>query len=153
MTPGAFLASWGTMTIRAYTPADFATVEQWAKARNMALVSQLLSPNGFIVEDEEGPLAAAWCYITFDCPRASIDDFYGRPGADGIQLLKAWRILESAIFSFLRNLEHCQGQRVRYAVVISFIDERLAESLKGLGWFVSQKQFTQIIKPITYESS
>ena len=139
------------MTIRAYTPDDFSNVEQWAQARNMTLVPQLLSPNGFLVEDENGPLAVAWCYITFDCPRASIDDFYGRPEADGIQLLKAWKILESTIFSFLRNLEHCQGDRVRYAVVISFVDERLAESLNGLGWFVSTKTFTQIIKPITYE--
>lgn len=139
------------MTIRAYTPDDFHIVEQWAKARNMALIPQLLSKNGFLVEDEDGPLAVAWCYLTFDCPRASIDDFYGRPRASGVKLLQAWEIIESAVFSFLRKLQDCEGNPLRYAVLITFADEKLSHFLSKTGWHVGKKPHVQVIKPITYE--
>jgi len=146
------MAEWQTMTIRAYTPDDFATVEQWAKARNMALVPQLLSPNGFLVDDEEGPVMAAWVYLIYDCPRVSIDDFYGRPGASAGRLRKAWGVLQSAIFSFLSKLRDCQEKPLDYAIVSTFADEALATILKADGWHVGTKPHVHVLKPISYVS-
>lgn len=140
------------MTIRAYTSDDFATVEQWAKARNMVLVPQLLSPNGFLVEDGEGPLAVAWVYLIYDCPRASIDDFYGRPGAAGMDLRRAWRMIESAIFSFLAKLRDCQEKPLSYSVISTFADEQLSTVLQAEGWHIGSKTHVHVLKTITYAS-
>ena len=141
------------MTLRAYTPDDFSTVEQWAKSRNMIIVPQLLSPNGFLVEDESGPLAVAWVYLIYDCPKASIDDFYGRPGASGQALRQAWQKLESAIFSFLSKLRDCQEKPMSYAVVTTFADEQLSTFLKSDGWNVGAKPHVHVMKFIQYASN
>lgn len=139
------------MTIRAYTPDDFPIVEQWAKARNMAIVPQLLSPNGFLVEDEQGPVAVCWVYLVFDCPRASIDDFYAKPGVEAWEIKKAWHALERAAISFLSKLRDCNGHPIRYPVLTTFADAKLAAFLKGDGWHVSEKAHYHILKPIVYE--
>lgn len=141
------------MTIRAYTPEDFATVAAWAEARGMQIHPALLSPNGFLVEDDEGPLAVCWVFLTFDCPRASIDDFYARPGANVWDIKKAWEMLERTVIGFLSKLRDCNGGTVRYPVLSTFADANLAEFLKGAGWHVGTKPHFHILKPITYEPS
>lgn len=131
------------MTIRAYAPADFPIVEQWAKARNMAIVPQLLSPNGFLVEDERGPLAVCWVYLTFDCPVAMVDNLFTRPGASLKKGLAAWRIMWSAIQSFLSNLKDCNGDSLNYSIVRVFCRSPLSRFLKG--WDVTEHQYSQAI--------
>jgi hypothetical protein len=139
------------MTIRAYTADDFPIVEQWAKARNMTIVPQLLSPNGFLVEDEHGPLAVCWVYLIFDCPRASIDDFYARLCADAWKIKQAWHILERAVIAFLSKLRDCNGKPIRYPVLTTFADAKLAAFLKSDGWHVGEKAHYHILKPINYD--
>lgn len=141
------------MKIRSYTPDDFATVEQWAKDRGMVLIPQMLSPNGFIVEEDDGPIAVCWVYLVFDCPRASIDDFYARPGANVWAIKKAWEMLERTVIGFLSNLRDCKGEPIRYPVLSTFADSNLAEFLKGEGWHVGTKPHFHILKPINYEPS
>jgi hypothetical protein len=141
------------VTIRAYTPADFDTVAAWAKARDMALVPQLLSPNGFLVEDDDGPIAACWVYLTLDCPRASIDDFYARPNACAWKIKQAWQSMERAVFGFLSNLRDCNGDSVRYSVLSTFADSKLSEFLRSEGWHVGQKSHYHIIKAVPYATN
>ena len=141
------------MNIRSYTPDDFPIVEQWAKARGMILIPQMLSPNGFIVEDDDGLIAVCWAYLTFDCARASIDDFYARPGANVWAIKKAWEMLERTVIRFLSNLRDCKGEPIRYPVLSTFADANLAEFLKGAGWHVGTKPHFHILKPIIYEPS
>lgn len=141
------------MTIRAYTPEDFATVAAWAEARGMVLIPQLLSKNGFLIEDEHGPIAACWVYLMFDCHRASIDDFYARPSANVWAVKKAWKMLERTAIDFLSKLRDCKGDPVRYPVLTTFADSNLAEFLKRSGWHVGTKPHFHILKTISYESS
>ncbi len=134
------------MTIRAYDPADFATVAAWAKARDMALIPQLLSPNGFLIEDDEGPLAACWVYLTLGCHRASIDDFHSRPNASIWKIKEAWQSLERASFDFLSKLRDCNGNSMGYSFLSTFADSKLSEFLKSEGWHVGQKAHFHILK-------
>lgn len=122
------------MTIRAYTPADFATVEQWAKARNMTIVPQLLSPNGFLVEDEQGPLLVAFGYLLFDCPVSQIDHLLGRPGADIRNIRKAWEMIQSAIIGWIREINAKCG--FNYCLIRCFVAPITAKESKKMGWHI-----------------
>ena len=104
----------------------------------MKIVPEILSPNGFLVEDSQGPIAVCWVYFTFDCPRASIDDVYARPDADAVALVQAWRSLDRACSDFIRS----RG----YPVVSTFADEKLASILKREGWIVSTKPHVHVLK-------
>jgi len=141
------------MTIRAYAPADFDTVATWAKARDMALIPQLLSPNGFLVEDDDGPLAACWVYLTLNCPRASIDDFYARPSACPWRIKEAWQSLERVVFDFLSKLKDCNGGSTGYSVLSTFADSKLSEFLKSEGWHVGKKAHFHILKTVPYATN
>lgn len=133
------------MTIRAYTPDDFPIVEQWAKARSMAIVPQLLSPNGFLVEDEQGPVAVCWVYLTFDCPLAFIDHLFTRPGTSMKKCREGWPILWRTIQAYLSNLRACDGTPLEYKVVRIFTRTPLARFLKADRWHVSDHTSTQAV--------
>lgn len=136
------------MTIRAYTPDDFSTVEQWAKSRNMVIVPQLLSPNGFLVEDDEGPLMVAWVYLLFDCPVAMVDHLFTRPNTGLKASLLAWRKIWRTIRDFLENLKSCDGTRLDYKIVRVFTRTPLSRFLKADGWHVSDYTSTQAVYAI-----
>lgn len=136
------------MTIRAYQPSDFPIVEQWAKARNMVLIPQLLSKNGFLVEDEDGPIAVAWCYLTFDCPLAYVDHLFTRPKTSLKKGLAAWRLIWRTIQAFLLNLRDCNGNALSYKIVRVFTCPELSRFLKSDGWKVSAKTVQQAIYAI-----
>lgn len=133
------------MIIRSYTPADFQLVEQWAKARGMVIIPQLLSKNGFLVEDEKGPLAVAWCYLTFDCPLAFVDHFVTRPDSGMTSSLKAWRLIFRCICRYLSELRDCNGVALGYKVVRIFTRPAFARFLKADGWEVSEHQSQQAV--------
>ena len=133
------------MIIRAYTPDDFPTVEQWAKARNMAIIPQLLGPRGFIVEDEHGPLAVAFVYLTFEVPVAFVDNLFTRPGTSMKKCREGWPILWRTIQSYLANLRDCNGVALGYRVVRIFTRTPLARFLKADGWHVSDHTSIQAV--------
>ena len=136
------------MKIRAYTPADFSTVEAWANARVVEIAPVFLSPNGFLVEDEQGPLAVCWVYLVFDCPIVIIDHLVTRPGTSLKDGLAAWRILWRTIQAFLSNLRDCNDKPLRYKVVRIFTRTPLARFLKADGWHVSNHTSLQAIYAI-----
>lgn len=136
------------MTIRAYTPEDFAPVAAWAEARGMQLIPQLLGKNGFVIEDEKGPIAVAFVYLTFDVPLAFIDNLFTRPGTSIKQCREAWPILWRTVQGYLSNLRDCNGQPLGYKVVRIFTRTPLARFLKSDGWHVSDHTSTQAIYAI-----
>ena len=133
------------MIIRAYTPDDFPLVEQWAKARGMTLIPHLLGPRGFVVEDEQGPMAVAFVYLTFDVPLAFIDNLFTRPGTSMKKCREGWPILWRTIQAYLSNLRDCNGGQLGYKVVRIFTRTPLARFLKADGWHVSDHTSTQAV--------
>ncbi len=137
------------MTIRAYTPEDFPLIEEWAKARDMAMIPQLLSPNGFIVEDESGPFAVCFVYLAFGCPIASLDNLFTKPGTSFAKCRKGWPILWRTILSFLSNLRTCDDVPLSYKIVRIYTRTPLARFLRNSeGWSVSEHTSTQAIYAI-----
>ena len=136
------------MKIRAYTPEDFATVEQWAEARGMVLIPHLLGKNGFVIEDAKGPIAVAFVYLTFDVPLAFIDNLFTRPGTSIKECREAWAIFWRTVQGFLSNLRDCNGVPLGYKVVRIFTRTPLARFLKAGGWHVSDHTSTQAIYAI-----
>jgi hypothetical protein len=133
------------MTIRSYTPADFSTVEQWAKARNMQLIPQLLSPNGFLVEDDKGPLAVCFVYLVFDVPFVFMDNLWSRPNTSLKDGREAWAMIWRTTKAFLSNLRDCNGEPIRYKFVRNFCRPELARLIKRDGWKVSGNLVTEVI--------
>lgn len=132
------------MNLRAYTPADFPIVEAWAKARNVEIAPVILSPNGFLVEDDHGPLAVCWVYLVFDVPIAIIDNFITRPRTSYKKARDAWRVLFRASCAFLANLRDCNEQPLGYNLIRTFCHPSLAKFMAGEGWQVSPNQYVQI---------
>jgi len=133
------------VNIRAYSPEDFPTVEQWAKARNIPLSPYLLGKNGFLIEDEKGPLAVAFVYLTFDVPMAFIDNLFTRPGTSIKKCREAWPILWRTVQAFLANLRDCENKPLGYKVVRVITRTPLARFLKADGWHISDHSSTQAV--------
>jgi len=133
------------MTIRSYLPEDFATVEQWAKARNITVIPQLLGKNGFVIEDEKGPIAVAFVYLTFDVPLAFIDNLFTRPGTSIKECREAWPIFWRTVQTYLSNLRDCEGGALGYKVVRIFTRTPLARFLRSDGWHVSDHTSIQAV--------
>jgi len=133
-----------SMNIRAYTADDFPTVEAWAKARDMVLIPQLLSPNGFLVEDDNGPLMSCWVYLVFDCPFVFIDNLYSRPNSSLKNSMAAWAMLWRTVKSFLSNLRNCNGEPIEYKLVRNFCRPELARLIKRDGWHIGERHTIQV---------
>ena len=132
------------MNIRAYAPDDFPLVEQWAKARGMVLIPQLLGKNGFLIEDDCGPLAVAFVYLTFDVPLAFIDNLFTRPGTSIKKCREAWPILWRTIQAYLANLRDCNGDALNYNVVRIFCRSPLARFISS-DWVTSDHDYKQSV--------
>ena len=137
------------MTIRAYTPDDFATVEGWAKARGMTIIPQLLSPNGFLVEDDKGPLAVCWVYLVFDCSFVFMDNLWSRPKTSLKDGRAAWAMIWRTTKAFLSNLRDGQERPIRYSFVRNFCRPELARLIKKDGWLVADRASVQVIYALT----
>lgn len=135
------------MTIRKYESADFETIQGWAKARGIDLSPVLLGSNGFLIEDDKGPLAVAFCYLTFDVPLAFLDHLITRPDAGIKAAREAWALMWRTIQGFLSNLR-CNDGPLGYKYVRIFCRTPLARFLKAEGWHVSEHTSTQAIYAI-----
>lgn len=138
------------MNIRAYTPDDFDTVAEWAKARDMQFHPAFLSKNGFIVTDDAGdPCAVSWVYLLFDVPIAMVDNFITRPNSSFKTSMAAWQIMWPTIKAFLTNLVDCEGNPLNYQFIRTHCITSLARFAKSNGWHVSSTTSTQITYEIT----
>lgn len=133
------------MTIRAYAPEDFATVAAWAEARGMQIHPALLSPNGFLVEDDKGPLAVCFVYLVFDCPFVFMDNLWSRPKTSLKDGRAAWAMIWRTTLAFLAGLRDGQGNAIRYSFVRNFCRPELARLIKKDGWIVADRLSAQVI--------
>lgn len=111
----------------------------------MALDPVLLSPNGYFVEDEHGPLAVAWLYLTFDVPIASIDNFFTRPNIGMRQARQAWRKIFRVIKAHLSELRTRHEGGAEYKLLRTFCRAELGRYLKADGWEVAERPSIQIL--------
>jgi hypothetical protein len=132
------------MTIRAYRPEDFETVQAWAEARGEKVIPELLGKVGFIAEDDAGPCAVAFCYLYFDVPVAAVDNLFTRPNQSLKTSLRAWRAIWRVILAYLANLKDCNGQPLRYKIVRTYCREQLARFLKADNWHIAGRPSIQI---------
>lgn len=114
----------------------------------MSIIPQLLSPNGFLVEDESGPVLAVWAYLVFDCPMVLVDHLFTRPRTPLKKSLEAWRIAWRAIKGFLANLRDCNGKPLAYKIVRIFTLPAFVKILKKEGWMLSENHSIQAIYAI-----
>lgn len=133
------------MNIRSYTSNDFPILQEWANSRNMQIHSALLSPNGFLVEDERGPLAVCFVYLVFDCPFVFMDNLWSRPNTSLKDGRAAWAMIWRTTLGFLSNLRDGQGAPIRYKFVRNFCRPELARLIKKDGWIVADRLSAQII--------
>jgi hypothetical protein len=132
------------MNIRAYTTDDFDTVAAWAQARDMTLIPQLLSPNGFLVEDDNGPLMVCWVYLVFDCPFVFIDNLFSRPNSALKNSMEAWVMIWRTVKLFLANLIDCNGNPMEYKLVRNYCRPEFARFAKKDGWHVADRLSIQV---------
>lgn len=50
------------LTVRKYHPNDSALIASWYEKRNYLNIGPILPPDGFVAEDENGPIACVWVY-------------------------------------------------------------------------------------------
>lgn len=137
------------MTIRAYQPSDFETLKAWAEARNMQIHPALLSPNGFLVEDDKGPLAVCFVYLVFDCSFVFMDNLWSRPGTSLKDGRAAWAMIWRTTKAFLSNLRDGQERPIRYSFVRNFCRPELARLIKKDGWIVADRPSVQVLYALT----
>ncbi len=69
------------LTVRSYTAQDRPMLEEWfAYHKDTTMPQVRLAPLGLVAEDEQGPVAAIWCYETFGVGVAWIALPVTRPG-------------------------------------------------------------------------
>lgn len=122
------------MTIRAYSADDFATVQTWAESRGIILIPQLLGNNGFLIEDEHGPLLVAFAYLLFDVPIVQIDHLLGREGADIGAIREAWEMIQSAVVEWIKAINESGGYE--YRVIRGFTSPQVAREAEKNGWLI-----------------
>jgi hypothetical protein len=133
------------LNIRAYTDADFPTLQSWAEAREMQIHPALLSPQGFLVEDDKGPLAVCFVYLVFDVPFVFMDNLWSRPNTSLKDGRKAWAMIWRTTLAFLSNLRDGQERPIRYKFVRNFCRPELARLIKRDGWKVAGNLVTEVI--------
>lgn len=86
------------MVIDAYTPEHFDTLADWHRARHFSELSpEILPPLGFVVSDENGLLAALFCYQSYGVGVAFIDVALSRPGLSFASAKEAFSMCIAAI--------------------------------------------------------
>jgi hypothetical protein len=114
------------MVIREWRNEDIPTLCQWHEARHgYALAVQLLPPLGFMVTDEQGPLAALFCYQSYGVGVAFIDLALSRPGTSFKAAKRAFYLCLQAIILACEDTHKlfrvtCEGPITRVLMAMGF---------------------------------
>lgn len=131
------------MNVRKVELNDLPLVQQWAEAHGISLVPELLSPYGFLAEDEHGPVGVLWAYLLCDVPVAMIDNQFTRPGLRGRQALRCWESLWSSVKTWLGMLKRPDGEPLNYRIVRAFCVPGMVPQAERSGWHVSPGTYHQ----------
>lgn len=129
------------LTVRQYgsKAGDWQTVSAWWDRTGGVFAETILPPLGVIVEYQDEPVAALWCYESFGIGVAFLEFPCTRPGiSPGL----AWRALawaEHAITSVLRS-------RGEHKLVRAFAQSRHMRAMKRMGYEVTGLNFTSLMR-------
>jgi len=94
------------MSVRMYTPEDFAEVSGWAKERGQEYSADLLPPTGVII-----PGIAAYFLYTTNSKTCFLENLISNPNTSSIERDKAIEVVTHTLVRFARE----QGYTVAYA--------------------------------------
>lgn len=78
------------MNVRLYTPEDYPTLLTWWEGHEVAAIPKGLLPSlGVVIEDDKGPILAAWLYRDADGKLGWIAWTVSRPGSPGRSVYRA----------------------------------------------------------------
>lgn len=128
------------MNVRKYSPLDYEVVGEWFKDRAFPMEAWMLPSNGWVYEDQHGPLAACWLY-TGDTPIAFLEWSVTRPKASPLKALKAMKQCIKSAQEFAKDI----GLRA----VLQFIpDERLVKYYENHCDFQATEKATLMVWPV-----
>lgn len=123
------------LSVRSYTPDDRVMVADWCLDHRESPMGEIrLSPLGIIVEDEQGPVAALWCYETFGAGVAWIGVPVTRPG---LSYARASTVLAFAIMAITQLAGKGHVPEATYTCFRVIGSPAMGRLLKRLG-FVEQ---------------
>lgn len=123
-------------TVRAYTKDDQEMVEGWYRShRGLGeLPVKLLPPLGVIVEDENGPAGALWCYECAGCPVAIPEFPIARPGLSMNQAKAVFVRAMEAVMALAGKGWEPQGV---YSVFRAWTTPPIFRQLKKMGFITT----------------
>lgn len=128
------------MFVRKYLPEDFEIVGKWFDAREHfpeGGMHKLLPPDGFLCEDDNGPLACVWVYLIVGAPLTLIEWSVTRPES-GIKALTAMRMCIEEAKKFIFE----QGK----TIIFQFLgDKRLIKYYEKHCGFQAAEQATLMV--------
>ena len=120
------------ITVRQVTADDMPTLQAWADRRGCVLEPALLSPHGFLAEKDGNPVIALWAYMLLDVPVIALDHLFSRPQTSAKVVRAALADIFRVVQDWMTRLNELGG--VKYCVLRTFINSRLAVEAEKLGW-------------------
>jgi hypothetical protein len=102
----AEMAPTDVLQVRPYAskPGDFQTISAWWRARGNRLFAEtLLPPLGLVVELNDEPVAALWCYESYGIGVAFLEFPCTKPGIGPVLATRALSMAEETIAEILRR--------------------------------------------------
>lgn len=136
--------------VRQITDEDMPMIHGWAEAHSVELLAPLLSPYGFLAEDDGKPILAIWAYMILDVPVIQLDHLVSAPGLRIDQVREAWEELSACVIQWVKNLNDKGG--LNYCLIRAFIGERIGNEAERSGWEVNRQSTISIRHVIRLDS-
>lgn len=121
------------MTVREWNrDTDTALIAEWLRVHNgQPFEPAILPPTGVIAEDDTGPLAACWIYLSYGIGVAFVEMAISRPGLSLAKSRKAFAAVMGALEEVAKA--HNTG------VLVCHTLPAVARILKADGWTFAEK--------------
>lgn len=128
--------------VRQVTAEDLPMIHEWAKAHDVEILEPLLSPYGFLAEDDGKPILAIWAYMILDVPVIQLDHLISAPGLKIRKVREAWEEMAFCVIQWVKNLNDKGG--LNYCLIRAFIGERIGNEAERSGWEVNRQSTISI---------
>lgn len=128
--------------VRQVITEDLPMIHEWAKAHSVEILEPLLSPYGFLAEDDGKPILAIWAYMILDVPVIQLDHLISAPGLKIRKVREAWEEMSACVIQWVKNLNDKGG--LNYCLIRAFIGERIGNEAERSGWEVNRQSTISI---------
>lgn len=128
--------------VRQITAEDMPMIHEWAQAHGVEILEPLLSPYGFLAEDDGEPILAIWAYMILDVPVIQLDHLISAPGLKMSKVREAWEEMSACVVQWVKNLNAKGG--LNYCLIRAFIGERIGNEAERAGWEVNRQSTISI---------